>query len=117
MKITLTKDNFIDAFLKSSRRDQFSYEALGELFDYYDNSGDDDLELDIVGICCEWTEYTAAGLIDNYWDEYGDDDDEGDDDQDQDQDQDGRADKLAKEIERNTVVISLDNGSFLVMGH
>jgi hypothetical protein len=40
MKITLTKDNFRDAFLKSSRRDQFSHEALGELFDYYDSAGD-----------------------------------------------------------------------------
>ena len=104
MKITLTKNDFRDAFLKSSRRDDFSYPALGELFDYYDNSGDDDLELDIVGICCDWTEYTAAELIDNYGEEYGEE--YGEDD----------AEKLAKEIERNTVVISLGNGSFLVMG-
>ena len=109
MKITLSKDNFTDAFLKSSRRDQFSYEALGELFDYYENVGDDDLELDIVGICCDWSEYTAAELIEEYGEEYGDDEGYGDEEE--------RAEKLAKEIERNTVVISLGNGSFLVMGH
>ncbi|CAB4177845.1 hypothetical protein UFOVP1009_3 [uncultured Caudovirales phage] len=67
---------------------------------------------DIVGICCEWSEYTAAGLIDEYGEEYG----HGERDQDGDQDQNERADNLAKEIERNTVVICMGNGSFLVMG-
>ncbi len=56
---TLSKSSFIDAFTHSSRKDQFSYEALEAIFDYledYSDSTGEPVELDIVGICCEWSE-------------------------------------------------------------
>lgn len=56
---TLTKSSFVNAFKQSSRKDQFSYEALEAIFDYleeYSNDSGENVELDIVGICCEWAE-------------------------------------------------------------
>lgn len=58
---TLSKSSFIDAFKQSSRKDQFSYEALGAIFDYleeYSDSTGEKVEFDIVGICCDWAEMT-----------------------------------------------------------
>ena len=51
---TLDKHSFIDAFMASSRKDQFSYEALGAIFDYleeYSDSTGEPVELDIIAIC------------------------------------------------------------------
>lgn len=58
---TLSKSSFIDAFKQSSRKDQFSYEALEAIFDYleeYSDSTGEPVEFDIVGICCDWSEMT-----------------------------------------------------------
>ena len=55
----VTKSSFIDAFKRSSRKDQFSYEALEAIFEYledYSNDTGENVELDIVAICCEWVE-------------------------------------------------------------
>jgi hypothetical protein len=56
---TLDKYSFIEAFKQSSRKDQFSYEALGAIFEYledYSDSTGSPVEFDIVGICCDWAE-------------------------------------------------------------
>lgn len=58
---TLNKSSFIEAFKQSSRKDQFSYEALEAIFDYleeYSDSTGESVEFDIVGICCDWSEMT-----------------------------------------------------------
>lgn len=56
MHITIdTTSQFMDAFEDMGRGNQFSYEAINTLFDYYDEL--DDYELDVIGICCDWTEY------------------------------------------------------------
>ena len=72
MILTLTKDNFIEAFKRSSeRKDQFSYNALCALFDYYEEleeSTGEKVEFDMVAICCEWCEYeTALEWAENYF--------------------------------------------------
>ena len=36
---------------------QFSYEALRAMYDYIDGLGED-FELDVIGLCCGFTEYT-----------------------------------------------------------
>lgn len=63
MKITVTKQIFLDEFRNSSRADQFSREALVAIFDYITEAEGDvpadegsDIELDVVGICCEYVE-------------------------------------------------------------
>ena len=42
------------------RRSHFSRPALHALYEYYDGLSNDigeDIELDVVGMCCEWSEY------------------------------------------------------------
>ncbi len=62
MIITVTENIFIDSFKQSdSRKEQFSYSALENLFDYYESCEDPTcpVELDVVEICCKWTEYDS----------------------------------------------------------
>lgn len=54
MIMTLTAYSFRDMFNRV-RPQQFTYEALGELFEYYEELGED-VEFDPVAICCEWSE-------------------------------------------------------------
>lgn len=66
---TLNVYQFRDAFMASSRKDQFSYEALGEIFDYleeYSESTGEPVELDIVAICCDWAEMTWQEIAESY---------------------------------------------------
>lgn len=66
----ITETAFIDAFRTSeTRRNQFSYDALVELYHYYDGLGTDanDINFDMVGICCDWTEYdTLKEALESY---------------------------------------------------
>ena len=60
MKQTINKSEFRDAFARMDRKDQFSYEALGALFDYlesYEEDTGEEMELDVIAICCDFTEY------------------------------------------------------------
>jgi hypothetical protein len=71
---TITESAFIDAFMQSSRKDQFSYEALSCIFEYleeYSDSTGEPVELDIIAICCDWAEMTAEEVISSYPDEFG----------------------------------------------
>lgn len=44
-----------DAFLRANRSNQFSYDGLKALFDHLESMGED-LELDVIGLCCEYSE-------------------------------------------------------------
>jgi len=72
MKEYVTESTFIDAFKQSdTRKNQFSYEGLKALFEYleeYEDSTGEELEFDMIGICCEYTEYDS---LKQYNDEYG----------------------------------------------
>ena len=63
MKTTINFATFCDAFNNFSRNDQFSYEAKQALFDYlekYEDQTGEQIELDIISICCEYTEYDSV---------------------------------------------------------
>ena len=61
-----TAGQFRDEFQRMGRDDQFSYKALGALFEYYDEL-EGDTEMDAVGICCEWSEYSdLAEALEQY---------------------------------------------------
>lgn len=50
-------------FLNSSRAEQFSLLALDALFEYHDELSDaigEDIKVDVIGICCEWSEYESV---------------------------------------------------------
>lgn len=58
MHQTVNFPAFVDAFAKHDRKDQFSHEALRALFDYFTEY--EETELDVIAICCDWTEYESA---------------------------------------------------------
>jgi hypothetical protein len=62
MKKTITKNEFINEF-KSVRPENFSYEGLDALFEYFEEleeMGVDEFEFDPIAICCEFSEYDSA---------------------------------------------------------
>jgi hypothetical protein len=53
---------FLERF-KSMRPDNFSHGALCALWTYFEEFESDcgeEIELDVIAICCEWTEYDSA---------------------------------------------------------
>jgi hypothetical protein len=66
MKTTISHaSQFRDAFRQADRQDQFSYEALNMLYEYFEDC-DPDMELDVIAICCEYNEDTFEGIAANY---------------------------------------------------
>ena len=68
MKKTINLYQFRDAFM-DIRPDSFSYEGLELLFnwfDEYEDSTGEEMELDVIAICCEWEESTIDEVINNY---------------------------------------------------
>jgi len=63
MKRTINFSDFCDAFFNSGRKDQFSYNGKKALFEYIESLEEDtgdEMELDIVGLCCDFTEFDTA---------------------------------------------------------
>ena len=52
----LTQSMFIQEFHNHGRGEQFTHEALCAMYDYLNSAGD--LRLDVVQLCCDYTEYT-----------------------------------------------------------
>jgi hypothetical protein len=64
----LTIDNasqFRDEFRAHNRGEQFSYEGLGLLFEYLEEI-DPQYDLDVIAICCEYSEGNPEGIAKNY---------------------------------------------------
>ena len=56
----LTKWQFQDAFRDMGRGEQFSIQGLNALYDYLDDLSEsmgEPIELDVIALCCEYTEY------------------------------------------------------------
>jgi hypothetical protein len=68
MKTTVNLFDFQRAF-EELRPDNFTNEALEVLFDYFEEieeSTGEELEFDVIGICCEFSEDTIENLIAAY---------------------------------------------------
>ena len=64
---TINEFQFEDAF-KSIRPDNFSYEGLKALYDYLEEFEDDTgekIELDVIALCCDYTEYENLKEFEN----------------------------------------------------
>ena len=73
MKTTISRYDFERAFADANRKENFSYEGLNLLFDYlesYEEETGQELELDVVAICCDYNEDTVKVIADNYSIEY-----------------------------------------------
>ncbi len=69
MKQTVNLHDFRDAFYRMGYKDQFSCEGLKVLFDYLESLEQDigeEIELDVIALCCEYAESTIDDLISDY---------------------------------------------------
>jgi len=90
MKQTVTKSMFRDAF--RLRPDNFSYDGLEVLFDYLEEleSGtDQEIELDVIALCCDFREDDLGVLMDEY-------------------------DMNLTELEQNTIVLTVGMGQVII---
>lgn len=63
MKQTVTEYQFVDSFRHAGRETQFSVPARRAIFAHledFEESTGAELELDPIGICCEFAEYPSA---------------------------------------------------------
>lgn len=79
MKTTVSIYDFRREF-EQCRPDNFTYEGLTVLFYYFESYEEDtgqEIELDVIAICCEYSEETPEAIAENYSiDVEGMDDDE-----------------------------------------
>ena len=75
MKETVTEYRFIDTFKNSDTyKNNFSYRGLCALYEYIEQYEDDcgeEFEFDMIGICCDYTEYDN---LDDFNADYSSDD-------------------------------------------
>ena len=64
---TINRHQFHRAF-EELRPEHFSYEALDLLFDYFEELEEEtgkQMELDVIAICCDFSEYSVKNIIEN----------------------------------------------------
>ena len=86
MKQTVNESTFIDAFRRHDRMvtddnpdGNFTYDALCALYDFLieiEESVGEEMELDVVALCCEWSQYKTAVEAANQYGEVVEDCDE-----------------------------------------
>lgn len=65
----VTIDDFVQAFKDRGRESQFSRPALYGLFSYledYEESTGESVELDVIALCCDYTEASYKEITDDY---------------------------------------------------
>jgi hypothetical protein len=69
---TINEYDFIDAFKKMGRENNFSYDGLVALYDYLEMLEDDTgqpYNLDVIALCCEYREFDN---LEEFQADYGD---------------------------------------------
>ena len=62
----VSENDFRDAFRDYGRETQFSYEALTALYEHLSclaADTDEPIDLDVICLCCEWSEYESIAEI------------------------------------------------------
>tara|TARA_R100001460_G_scaffold59449_1_gene99309 strand:- start:323 stop:622 length:300 start_codon:yes stop_codon:yes gene_type:complete len=93
---TINEYDFIDAFKKMGRIDNFSNSGLVALYEYLEMLEDDtgqEIELDVIALCCEYAEYDN---LKEFQADYGEDY------------------ETIGDIESDTIVIMIDDDSFII---
>jgi len=70
MKQTINFSQFCDAFVSMNRNSNFTYEGKQVLFDYlerYEEDTGEQIELDIIALCCEYHELSIDDVLDSYY--------------------------------------------------
>jgi hypothetical protein len=66
---TVNNSDFHNAFNSMDRGNQFSYEALNLIYEYleqFEQDTGEPVELDVIAICCEYSEMSYTDIIGNY---------------------------------------------------
>jgi hypothetical protein len=69
MKTTVYLHDLRTQFHQMGRGDQFSYDGLRVLFEFleeYEDSTGSEVELDVIALCCEYSEETPEDVAKNY---------------------------------------------------
>jgi hypothetical protein len=85
------------------RVNQFSYEGLGALFDYMEEA-DPNAELDVIALCCDFSEDTVEDIAANYGLEFSSIEDG---------DTDGEREHVRAYLEENTTIVAETASGFL----
>ena len=114
MKKEINSYEFAQEF-KEMNRDYYSWEGYEALYEYYDEYPD--FNFDVIAICCDVSEYDEEELKENYkhllsFDDFKEENKDVYTTEDEMQEE--YLNDLIKELEHNTQVIKLNNGSFLV---
>ena len=92
MKQTVNFYTFERAFSRSQYKDNFTYDGLNALFSYLEQC-EEELELDVCAICCDFTEYeNLKEFQDNFSDSY----------------------ESREDIQDETTVIMIDDEAFII---
>ena len=95
MKTTVSNHDFHRAF-ETTRPNSFTYQGLNALFEYleeYEDGTAVDIELDVIALCCDFTEYED---LKEFQEDYGNEF------------------KTLADIEDNTTVIPVGEESFII---
>ena len=66
---TFNEYDFIDEFKACNRQDQFSYKGLRVMFNALNELAQDCemvIEMDVIGLCCEYSELSIDDVINDY---------------------------------------------------
>lgn len=66
MKRTVDLHEFRESFKRMGRENQFSYDGLGALFNHLEEIERDtgeEVELDVIGLCCDFMEYDSLEAL------------------------------------------------------
>jgi hypothetical protein len=97
MKTTLDFSDFRDAFRRYDRESSYTREGLEMLFNYFESYEEDtgqEIELDVIAICCEYDENHWEDIASNYSIDLEDCDDE-----------DEKIDTVRQYLEDNTMLV------------
>tara|TARA_Y100000004_G_scaffold106214_1_gene119161 strand:- start:166 stop:501 length:336 start_codon:yes stop_codon:yes gene_type:complete len=70
MRQTVTEDEFIRAFDDYDRSENFTVAARRAMFEYFQEYEEDtgvEIDLDVIAICCEFSEYASEEEVRDYY--------------------------------------------------
>ena len=98
MKKTINLWDFQDAFYNMNRQDQFSYEGQKALYEFLTELEEEngiEEELDVIALCCEFTEFESIEELKNDYNDIESMDD----------------------LENRTIIIMIDDESFIIQNY
>jgi len=94
MKQNVSFNTFYNAF-QETRPNNFSYNGLRALYDYlseYENSIGEEIEFDMIALCCDFSEYENFEEFKNDYQDF----------------------ETLEELQEHTTVIMIDDESFII---